>query len=65
MLNDGRIFVIEYKGAHLVDSSQEKVNIGELWEEKSDEKALFHLSVEKDEKGRNPKQQIDNKINGR
>lgn len=65
MLNDGKIFVIEYKGAHLIDSSQEKVNIGELWEEKSDKKALFLLAVEKDNKGRDVKKQVEDKINGK
>lgn len=62
LLKDGRIFVIEYKGAHLVEHSQEKKNIGELWEEKSAEKALFLMAVKEDEKGRNVFGQIENKI---
>jgi type III restriction enzyme len=62
MLNDGRIFVIEYKGAHLIDGSQEKKNIGEKWEEKSDKKALFLLAIKVDEKGRKVEAQIDAKI---
>jgi len=65
MLNDGRIFVIEYKGAHLVSASQEKQNIGERWEEKSDGKALFLLAVLKDEKGRDVRKQIEDKIRGK
>jgi type III restriction enzyme len=63
MLNDGRIFVIEYKGAIYVDASQEKKNIGERWEEKSDYKAIFLLAVKKDEKGRDVRMQIDDKRN--
>jgi type III restriction enzyme len=63
MLNDGRIFVVEYKGAHLVEYSQEKKNIGELWEEKSDKKALFHMAV-KDDKGRDVRRQIEDEIKG-
>jgi type III restriction enzyme len=61
-LQDGRIFVIEYKGAHLIDSSQEKHNIGELWEEKSDGRALFLMAVKRDEKGRSVYKQIEDKI---
>lgn len=62
MLDDGRIFVIEYKGAHLIDSSEEKKNIGEAWEEKSNKKALFLLAVKEDEKSRDVGAQIDEKI---
>jgi type III restriction enzyme len=42
-LKDGRIFVIEYKGANLWsnDDSKEKRRIGELWAEKSDSRCLF------------------------
>lgn len=65
MLNDGRIFVIEYKGEHLVEGSQEKKNIGELWEEKSNGKALFLMAVKRDEKGRSVYKQIEDKISGR
>ncbi len=39
MLNDGRIFVIEYKGAHLWLTGKE--NIGEKWEEKAKESFLW------------------------
>jgi type III restriction enzyme len=47
-LEDGRIFVIEYKGAHLIDSmgTKEKGMVGELWEKQSGGKGLF-LIVEK------------------
>ncbi|MCX6067897.1 MAG: hypothetical protein NT121_19430, partial [Chloroflexi bacterium] len=62
MLNDGRILVVEYKGAHLVEYSQEKKNIGELWAEKSDHKALFLMAVKRDEQGMNVYKQIENAI---
>jgi type III restriction enzyme len=64
MLKDGRIFVIEYKGAHLIEGAQEKKNIGELWEEKSNGKALFLMAVDRDEKGRDGYKQIEDKIAG-
>jgi type III restriction enzyme len=62
LLNDGRIFVVEYKGAHLLDGSQEKKNIGELWEEKSNGKAIFLFAVERDEQGRNVRKQVEEKV---
>jgi type III restriction enzyme len=39
-------------------------NIGELWEEKSDGKALFLMAVERDQKGRDVYKQVENKIAG-
>ncbi len=47
-LNDERILVIEYKGKHLVfsDDTREKCNIGKLWAEKSQGKALSMLVCE-------------------
>jgi len=65
MLNDGRIFAIEYKGEHLIELSQEKKNIGELWEEKSEGIALFLMAVKKDDKGRGVRKQIEDKIKGK
>jgi hypothetical protein len=65
LLNDGRIFVIEYKGAIYVDASQEKKNIGERWEDKSDNKGIFLLAVKKDEKGRDVHKQIEDRISGK
>lgn len=63
MLDDGRIFVIEYKGAHLVDSpdTRQKDNVGQLWEERSNGKALF-LMVEKEKDGLSVSEQIKKKI---
>jgi len=43
LLNDGRVAVVEYKGAHLWsnDDSREKRAIGELWADKSGGTCLF------------------------
>ena len=51
-LKDGRALVVEYKGDQYItnDDSQEKMNISQLWEEKSGGKGLFIMSV-KDDKG--------------
>ena len=62
LLNDGRILVVEYKGEHLVEYSQEKKNIGEKWEDASSNKALFIMAVKHDEKGRHVYGQIEDKI---
>jgi len=53
MLKDGRIFAIEYKGAHLADSPDtlEKTTIGQLWAAKSQGKALFLMAEQKDAQG--------------
>jgi type III restriction enzyme len=63
-LSDGRILVVEYKGEHLAsaDDAQEKQNIGALWEEKSDGKALFLMAVKVDAQGRDAGRQIQGKI---
>lgn len=58
-LNDGRLFVIEYKGAHLNnDDTKEKKLIGHAWAEKSNN--LFLMVWKKDPEGRNMNQQIEN-----
>jgi type III restriction enzyme len=48
MLMDGRILVVEYKGAHLVEDAQEKRMIGELWAEASSGQCLFEMPTAKD-----------------
>ena len=60
LLEDGRIFVLEYKGEHLItaDEAKEKINIGQLWAAKSDGKGLFLMAQERDERGRSLKDQI-------
>jgi len=50
-LNDGRIAVVEYKGAHLLNDPYEieKRQIGELWAQKSGGKCIFgQVAKEKD-----------------
>jgi type III restriction enzyme len=46
-LNDGRVLVVEHKGEIYAtnDDSKEKCNIGALWEEKSNGKAIFLMTV--------------------
>ena len=46
-LTDGRILVLEHKGEVYAtnDDSKEKCNVGELWEEKSNGKAIFLMAV--------------------
>ncbi len=65
-LRDGRLLVVEYKGAHLKDyeKEKEKRNIGELWEEKSNGKGLFLFALKRDEQGRDVYQQLEAKILG-
>lgn len=48
-LVDGRKFVVEYKGAHLEEFEREKKNVGELWQEKSNGKAIFLWAVKENE----------------
>ena len=38
---DGRILVVEYKGEHLWDGSEEKRAVGEVWASRSNGKCLF------------------------
>ncbi|MDR0529363.1 MAG: DEAD/DEAH box helicase family protein [Zoogloeaceae bacterium] len=63
LLNDGRILVVEYKGAHLIDSrdTKEKRLIGELWERHTAGKGVF-LLAEKSRNGLDVAAQIKEKI---
>lgn len=63
LLNDGRILIIEYKGAHLIDSAdtKEKAAIGALWEEKTKGRGLF-LIAEMNKGGLTVDGQLNNKI---
>jgi type III restriction enzyme len=58
LLNDGRVLVIEYKGAYLAttEDTKQKQIIGELWAERSKGKCVF-VMVENREFG-----QIDRAI---
>jgi len=60
MLTDGRILVVEYKGADRLtnDDTKEKTNVGELWANKSDRQSLFLLASMRDQAGRTLKEQI-------
>jgi len=53
LLNDGRMLVVEYKGAHIAtaDDAKEKQQIGELWADRSKGRCLF-LMIESREFGR-------------
>ena len=64
LLDDGRLLVVEYKGAYGADSSDtaEKRTVGELWERKSDGKGLF-LVAENMLDGRDVRQQLIDKVN--
>lgn len=58
-LEDGRLLVVEYKGAHIAEGSEtaEKRAIGELWQRKSNGKGIF-VMVEKNIDGRDMRQQL-------
>jgi type III restriction enzyme len=64
-LTDGRFLVVEYKGAHLLNDpdTKEKKLIGELWAKQMDGKALYLMAV-KDDKGKDVRAQIVEKITG-
>jgi len=61
-LKDGRILVVEYKGAHLLEAAKQDRNLGELWEEKSGSQGLFLMAVKKDALGRDVYKQIEDKV---
>ena len=48
MLTDGRILVVEYKGAHLAEEAREKLMVGKLWAEASDGRCLFAMPTARD-----------------
>ncbi|NVJ90390.1 MAG: DEAD/DEAH box helicase family protein [Methylocystaceae bacterium] len=62
-LEDGRIFVVEYKGDDRATNkdSDNKRTIGNVWEKAGQGKCLF-LMVEKEKNGRNPREQMLDKI---
>jgi len=67
MLKDGRVLVVEYKGAHLVadPSEREKRRVGELWARASKGKGLFVWAMKRDEAGRDLRWQLKESIIGR
>lgn len=60
MLQNGRLFVVEYKGEPYVtnDDSREKTNVGELWASKSGGKGLFLMAQKQDTSGKNLQEQL-------
>lgn len=65
-LEDGRLLVVEYKGAHLAEGTDtaEKRTIGQLWEKQSEGMGLF-LIVEKVLDGKDMRAQMIEKIDAR
>ena len=63
LLNDDRLLVVEYKGAHIAEGSDtnEKRTIGALWERESNGKGLFAVA-EKMVNGKDVRQQLAEKI---
>ena len=59
LLDDGRLLVVEYKGAHIADGSDtaEKRVIGELWQRQSGGRGLF-MVAEKRINGKDVRQQL-------
>lgn len=59
-LKDGRILIVEYKGAHLAEDSaeREKRRVGELWARASKGKGVFVWAMKKDETGRDVRGQL-------
>ena len=64
-LADGRLMVVEYKGAHIADSQDtaEKRTVGALWEKASEGKGLF-IVAENMVEGRGVREQLTQKISG-
>ena len=58
-MKDGRLLVVEYKGAYLANKQDtaEKRTIGELWKRSSAGKGLF-IVAEKVVDGKNVRQQL-------
>ncbi|MGV6838722.1 MAG: DEAD/DEAH box helicase [Planktomarina sp.] len=48
MLDDGRILVVEYKGAHLYEQEAPKRQIGDVWAEASNGQCLFCMPTARD-----------------
>lgn len=63
-LNDGRLFVVEYKGGDRFtnEDSEHKRAIGELWAKNSGGKAVYLMAQKVDEQGRNIREQLQHAI---
>lgn len=62
-LTDGRLLIVEYKGAHLAtgDETKEKIAVGLKWEEAMKGKGVFILA-EKQLESRSPREQILDRV---
>ena len=62
-LEDGRLLVAEYKGAHIAEGpdTAEKRAIGELWQRRSNGIGIF-IVIEKSVNGRDMRQQLMDRI---
>ena len=62
-MDDGRLLVAEYKGAHIAEGpdTAEKRTIGALWQKQSEGKGLF-IIVEKTVDGKDMRAQLMEKI---
>lgn len=65
-LSDGRLFVIEYKGAHLRDApdAREKDLIGKVWAQASDGRCLFLMATDEEAAGMPVSAQLRRAISG-
>ena len=63
-LTDGRVLVIEYKGAHLYDGSdaREKRDIGKVWAAASDGRCLFAMVTDAEKAGKSVTAQLKDAI---
>ncbi len=59
-LKDGRVLVVEYKGAHLAadPAEREKRRVGELWARASKGKGIFVWAMKRDETGKDMRGQL-------
>jgi type III restriction enzyme len=63
-LTDGRVLAVEYKGEpyRTNDDSREKQQVGHQWEQSSGGRCLFLFAVERDDRGRDVFQQVNDKL---
>ena len=66
-LNDGRLLIVEYKGAHLVDAAdaREKKDIGSVWGAASEGRCLFVMVTDTAKAGKSVSAQLRDAIASR
>jgi type III restriction enzyme len=64
LLNDGRLFVIEYKGGDRFsnEDSKQKRAVGDLWAARSSGRGIYLMAQKSDEQGRGVREQMLNAI---